>query len=57
LQNNIKLVAELDAANPILEREALKIGQKIIIPVKKKTMYPLLLSKRKKRSHAKGTSR
>jgi LysM repeat protein len=40
-------VAELDAANPILEREALKIGQKIIIPVKKKIMYPLLLSKKK----------
>jgi hypothetical protein len=28
LQNNIKLVAELDAANPILEREALKLVKK-----------------------------
>jgi LysM repeat protein len=46
-------VAELDAANPILEREALKIGQKIIIPVKKKIMYPLLF-KKMKGSHAKG---
>ena len=28
-------VADLDKANPVLETEALKIGQKIIIPVKK----------------------
>jgi hypothetical protein len=28
--------------------------KKIIIPVKKKIMYPLLLSKRNERSHAKG---
>jgi LysM repeat protein len=39
-------VAELDAANPILER-SFKIGQKIIIQ-KKKIMYPLLLSKEMK---------
>jgi hypothetical protein len=40
----------------VLEREAFKIGQKIIIPVKKKTMYPLLLFKRnKKGSHANET--
>jgi cell wall-associated NlpC family hydrolase len=30
-------VAELDHANPVLETEALKIGQKIIIPVKDET--------------------
>jgi cell wall-associated NlpC family hydrolase len=34
-------VAELDAANPILEREALKIGQKIIIPVKEENNVPI----------------
>jgi cell wall-associated NlpC family hydrolase len=34
-------VAELDAANPILESEALKIGQKIIIPVKEENNVPI----------------
>jgi LysM repeat protein len=32
-------VAELDKANPILETEALQIGQKIIIPVKEESSF------------------
>jgi cell wall-associated NlpC family hydrolase/DNA-directed RNA polymerase subunit H (RpoH/RPB5) len=34
-------VAELDAVNPILEREVLKIGQNIIIPVKEENNVPV----------------
>jgi hypothetical protein len=37
LQENTELQADLNKANPILETEALKIGQKIIIPIKEES--------------------